>query len=534
MNNITNIKAECVELISTAAGRKKLGLSSRGKEIKDILREYFKDSDFESDIERIFAIVNDLKNKPKCKVCGKPTKLFSLTGSFSVFCSRKCSWNSEETMNKRTNTSIQKFGVEHFSKTEKFKTANSEIMKHNSELIQAKRSKTLQDNFGTLDNAYKVIHEKMKYGIVKKFGVDNYSKIRGNTAVKTRKDNYKDKLPSILLKLKEDFGVTPVGWDESTYTTSKCEYEWEHTCGNKFYSHFNYANIKPICRKCFPAPKSQCEAVIYDFLKRADVPFIQNTRKVISPLELDFYIPHKNLAIEINGVYWHREELNRTPLITKTQMCSDKGIKLLHFWDWEIKDSPDIVKSMIMSKLGIFKNTIYARNTIVREISSSESSKFINENHLQGAANAAIHIGSFYKNKLVAVMTFGKSRFNKNYEYELIRFCCLLNTRVVGIFSKMLKFANIKSLISYCDLRYSDGDVYRKCGFTLLKHNSPSYFWFKGDNRLSRYQTQKHRLHSVLKHFNPALSEAQNMINNNWAKVYDCGTLTWHFGPKVI
>lgn len=54
-------------------------------------------------------------------------------------------------------------------------------------------------------------------------------------------------------------------------------------------------------------------------------------------------------------------------------------------------------------------------------------------------------------------MTFGKSRENKKYEYELYRFCNKINTNIIGAFSKLLKYFEKKyepkSLISYGNRR---------------------------------------------------------------------------------
>ena len=54
-------------------------------------------------------------------------------------------------------------------------------------------------------------------------------------------------------------------------------------------------------------------------------------------------------------------------------------------------------------------------------------------------------------------MTFGKPRFNKNYEWELIRYSSLLNQRVLGGASKLLKrFINDhkpKNIISFPEFR---------------------------------------------------------------------------------
>lgn len=49
--------------------------------------------------------------------------------------------------------------------------------------------------------------------------------------------------------------------------------------------------------------KSNYENQIANYLDSLNIEYIKNDRKVISPQELDFYIPDKNIAIEFNGDY---------------------------------------------------------------------------------------------------------------------------------------------------------------------------------------------------------------------------------------
>lgn len=35
---------------------------------------------------------------------------------------------------------------------------------------------------------------------------------------------------------------------------------------------------------------------------------IENTKDVISPKELDIYLPNRRIAIEFDGLYWHRDD----------------------------------------------------------------------------------------------------------------------------------------------------------------------------------------------------------------------------------
>ena len=62
-------------------------------------------------------------------------------------------------------------------------------------------------------------------------------------------------------------------------------------------------------------------------------------------------MPAKGIGIEVNGSYWHRDAGGATPIKKKTQLCADKGIKLLHFWDYEINKKIDVVRSMILARL---------------------------------------------------------------------------------------------------------------------------------------------------------------------------------------
>jgi hypothetical protein len=76
---------------------------------------------------------------------------------------------------------------------------------------------------------------------------------------------------------------------------------------------------------------------------------ITNTRQIITPYELDVYLPDKQLAFEYNGMYWHEEGV-RKPIgyhQMKTNMCMDKGVKLLHVWEDDWMNDKRFMKEMI-------------------------------------------------------------------------------------------------------------------------------------------------------------------------------------------
>ena len=129
-------------------------------------------------------------------------------------------------------------------------------------------------------------------------------------------------------------------------------------------------------------------------------------------------------------------------------------------------------------------------------------------------------------------MTFGKCRFNKKYEWELLRFCNKLGYHIPGGASKLLTYFERtykpKSLISYADRRWSQGKLYRALGFNLDHVSEPNYWYFNNIFSLeSRIKYQKHKLKDILEKFDPNLTEVENMIMNGYHRIFDCGNLVF-------
>ena len=116
----------------------------------------------------------------------------------------------------------------------------------------------------------------------------------------------------------------------------------------------------------------------------------------------------------------------------------------------------------------------------------------------------------------------------------MIRFCSKLNYHVIGAAGKLLKYFEEKyqpkSIVSYADRRWSTGNLYKKLGFKLENISGPNYWYFLlNDNRtiFSRVVFQKHKQEKLLKYFDKNLTEEQNMYNNNYSKIFDCGNLVF-------
>jgi hypothetical protein len=167
----------------------------------------------------------------------------------------------------------------------------------------------------------------------------------------------------------------------------------------------------------------------------------------------------------------------------------------------------------------------------LKQVNKSEERQFLENNHLQGYVCSQVAFGLYYEGELVNLMSFGKNRFSSDVEWELLRFVSKQNTNVIGGASKLLKhFMTLYSggIVSYSDRRYSTGDMYKTLGFQFSHFSQPNYFYFKNFLTLeSRQKYIKHKLPNLLESFNPNLTEWENMVNNGYNRIWDCGNSVW-------
>ncbi|QPX64729.1 putative homing endonuclease [Campylobacter phage F367] len=256
-----------------------------------------------------------------------------------------------------------------------------------------------------------------------------------------------------------------------------------------------------------------------------------NNWEILNGKELDIYLPEYNLAIECNGDFWHSESMNKDKKyhLTKTEQCVEKNIQLIHIFESSWNEKKNIWTSIINNKLGK-SDKIMARKCILKEVSKTEEKEFLNKNHLQGFTGSSICYGLYYQDELVCLMSFGKPRFTGKYDWELIRLCTKIGMNVVGGSSKLLNHFhknNKGSLISYSDRLYSNGSIYKQLGFTFSHYSEPGYYYFKNNTRYSRQQFMKHKLKDKLEKFDPNKTEYENMVENGYYRIWDCGQGVW-------
>lgn len=281
---------------------------------------------------------------------------------------------------------------------------------------------------------------------------------------------------------------------------------------------------------------SEGEKEIVEYIKSIGLCPEENNKKLIGK-ELDIIIHDRKIAVEFDGLYWHSEiHKNNNYHINKTNLCVSKGYQLIHVFEDEWYNKQEIVKSLIRNKV-LLTDSVYVRRCAIKEIDYDTTNSFLLNNHIQGCTPSKINIGLYYNNELISIMTFGKPRYNKKYNWELLRFCNKINMRIIGGAGKLFSYfiKNYKgSIISYCDLRYGTGKMYEKIGMVFSHNTQPNYWYVNRGNytRESRLKYQKHKLKKLFPDiYSDNKSESQIMNEAGYYKIYDCGNSVWVYNP---
>lgn len=497
-------------------------------------------------------------DRPKCKTCGGNVKFYSFSKGYSSFCSNSCAQKNKEIIDKKKKTSLKRYGTEHPNRLKevKDKIKKTNLIKygfdsHNSsQEIKNKKKNTYIKKYG-VDNPLKIeaIKNKVKntnlerYGnenpysfgsdnyqkvIKEKYNVDNVSQLESvkkkkkkKQLIKTYENLKKDYEYDIQCSLEEFEGVmTPYYW--------KCKF-----CGRVFFSYITYRR----CPKCNPIqkPTSNKEKELIDFIQSNYSGEIQlNTKKIITPMELDVYIPDLNLAVEFNGIYWHSElqGKDKNYHLLKTENCEKVGIKLIQVYEHEWDENKELVKRMLLNRIGLKGKKIRTAKCLIKEIDSKTKNQFLQKYHIQGKDTSSIKLGAYYNDELLGVMTFSKpsrakGKKYKSLEFELSRFSVNYDYSVYGLAGKMLKYFKMNydwnEIYTYADRRWSQGNMYEKLGFTFDKDTPPNYWYIVDKKIYHRFVFRKSELPKFLKEYDEELTEWENMKLGGFDRIWDCG-----------
>ena len=248
------------------------------------------------------------------------------------------------------------------------------------------------------------------------------------------------------------------------------------------------------CSKCYPITSSHAEREIANFVEELGFIVNRNSRDVITPKELDVFVPEKKLAIEYHGLYWHKDDDKSSR--EKFTLCKDLDVRLLQIFSDEWQSRNEICKSIIRNALGITKYRVYARKLQVKRIEVAVANKHLDQWHIDGSVRASHAIGLVDDNEeIISIMTLRRP-FHKKYEnmLEVARFASKLDTIVVGGLSRITKHAmklclelDKTGLLSYVDLRLGIGNGYIKSGFREVGDVKKNYWYTDCRERYPRF-----------------------------------------------
>ena len=499
--------------------------------------------------EKLYRYYNNIIETPKC-TCGKDLRFLDFKRGYQTHCSRKCANSNKEKIektsktnleryngtgfasqicrdkgaqtkkdrygdekyvgvDKRKETNLKKYGVEHGlanreiqekSKQTKLERYGNEYYtnyeKANATKIERYGSVWREDfkktNLERLGVEYpfqsKKIQDKIKENNLKKYGsihpLQNQELL--SKSIKTRKNNFICEHDDIL-------DIT----DDCIYTC-KCPHpdctmcdEKQFKISSQKYHGRKYRNDE-LCTILSPGCHNKntfIENFVKDILNKYNIEYVTNTKDIISPKELDIYIPSKKIAIECNGVFWHSDKWkDENYHINKYKLCQENGIQLISVWEDQVYKKPEIIESIILSKLNIY---MFANN--------------INEAYACG-----IKIGLYYNDELISVMCFSKinkdSYILQGYHQKL--FTNIVNGHIV-LFDYFIQQYNPKVITGY-----SSNDLCDKLFENLAFEED------EAKSNISYIDNKYNRMNSVLRN------------TSVMYKIHDSGQTKWIFYNK--
>ena len=441
--------------------------------------------------QRVWHWVNDKEERPLCG-CGNATTFNkNWLDGYRPFCSSACSLRSERTKDKRKNTNVERYGVDNAAKTEEVKARAKE-----TNLARYGHESTFQNV---------TVREKHKRSLMDRHGVDHYFK----------SDEFKARMKSHYL---QKWGV------DNQSKVSEIQDRIRATCIER-YDVPSYLQTSHARKSIRNYNKSGPEKTIAEWIRGLGFE-VQESAHVIHPHTVDIYVPEKKLAIEFNGLYWHSEwHKTKTYHRDKTDKCATEGIELVHVWEDDWKARSQIVKSIIMSRLGVTGTRIPARKCVLTEPTTREVADFLNQNHIQGYSRYGDALGLTYNGEMVAVMTFGWRSINGTREHELLRYAGKVGHTITGgaskLFKTYLRRTGIGEIKSYADKSMFTGTMYERLGFALQGQTEVNYWWIVNGMRRHRFTYNKQKL--VKQGHDRSRTEVEIMHGLGHYRVYGCG-----------
>lgn len=416
--------------------------------------------------------------------------------------------------------------------------------------IQEKSKQTCLDKYGVeYANQSEEVKDRIKESLLDRFGVDNAMKCPevANKVSEYRKAHREEILANIRQSFVEKYGVdNPMKVPElvdkiaqtmitrygvkSAIQVPEFREKYIETMLHRYGVEWGFQTDIAIERS-----RNRISKPNREFAKRLnDVGLETEFELRLSKYSYDIYILNTNILIEIDPTYTHNlignhwgDGIECGYHLEKTLWAIQNGYRVIHVFDW---DDWDKIVNMLRDK-----KRVYARKCKLYKISTSIANEFLDKYHLQGKCRGQLLcLGLYHDNELVQVMTFGKSRYDKKHDVELLRLCSHPEYRVVGGASKMFKFATdyygLSNIISYCDVSKFTGEVYEAIGMKKVRTTPPQEVWSDGMGKITANLLRQQGFDRLFgTNFGKGTNNEILMIEQGWLPIEDCGQYVYEY-----
>lgn len=279
--------------------------------------------------------------------------------------------------------------------------------------------------------------------------------------------------------------------------------------------------------------QSSGEAELADWLGRY-VDVVERYKFAGRGTELDIYVPSKKLGIEFNGIYYHSDAVltDKNSDYKKYKKAEEKGITFMCVWEDDWKYKKDLVKLMILRKLGLStERKVNARDC--RVVKSSGSSGLLDKYHIQGKVNVGCKYYHLVEKSgnVVAELAYkqdGESLYIIRYGSS-----CIVRGGFSKILSVLKSTEGCKTIYTFSDNSVSDGSMYRMCGFRRVEDLRPDYSYVFRGKRVHKSNFRKDRfLKDERLIYKEGLTEKELAMVNGLNRVYDYGKVRWELAVE--
>ena len=236
-------------------------------------------------------------NEGICEVCGKETKFASIPEGYKRVCSVSCGQKHPETRAKIESTNIEKYGY-----STPLITKDALAKSHNKEAM-TKKNKTMLEKYGVTSCLQtKETQDKIKQIFINHYGVDNPAKA----------DVIKEKTKQICL---DKYGATsPLAATEVKEKIKQTNLT-KYGVDNPFKSRelmknaYSYeARLKANRTRMKNGNNSSLENYLEELFIANNIEYKpQYNLDERYPFHCDFYLPEKDIFVEINGFWTHQD-----------------------------------------------------------------------------------------------------------------------------------------------------------------------------------------------------------------------------------